>query len=252
MRAALSSLTSLLSALLPALSSFTQLYYTNRLKKLAAQYKGKVAITYSDKTNQKVQVEHLNLQDEEHGFVIDNLAGQLYRYDPDEDAQEEVQTDAQKKAAKGKKKALDLEGWGHFLEDYLAGDATPYARSQRAPRNNAALPVKMATGQNFDELVNQPDKDVMIEFYAPWCGHCNALSPKYEQLGEKLLKEKGVVIAKLDATANDFDRKVWEVKGYPSQLTNSALPMLQLGCVCGRADRHGAGRALSDGYWFMS
>lgn len=129
-------------------------------------------VTYADRTNQKVQLEHLNMQDEEHGFVVDNLAGQLYRYDPEEDEDDApAAADAKKKAAKGKKKGLDVEGWGHFLEDYLAGDATPYTRSQRAPKNNAALPVKIATGQNFDELVNQPDKDVMIEFYGHHSPH---------------------------------------------------------------------------------
>ena len=51
---------------------------------------------------------------------------------------------------------------------------------------------------------------------APWCGHCKSLEPKYEQLGQKLRGEKGVVIAKIDATSNDYDRAKWEVKGYPT------------------------------------
>lgn len=39
----------------------------------------------------------------------------------------------------------------------------------------------------FDEIVNDPEKDVLVEFYAPWCGHCKNLEPKYKELGEKVL-----------------------------------------------------------------
>lgn len=52
-------------------------------------------------------------------------------------------------------------------------------------------------------MVFDVEKDVLIEFYAPWCGHCKALAPKYDELGQKLSGESGVVIAKMDATAND-------------------------------------------------
>ena len=40
--------------------------------------------------------------------------------------------------------------------------------------------------KNFDAIVNDESKDVLIEFYAPWCGHCKSLAPKYEELGEKV------------------------------------------------------------------
>lgn len=40
--------------------------------------------------------------------------------------------------------------------------------------------------QNFDSIVNDNSKDVLIEFYAPWCGHCKNLEPKYKELGEKV------------------------------------------------------------------
>ncbi|CAF4407663.1 unnamed protein product, partial [Rotaria magnacalcarata] len=31
--------------------------------------------------------------------------------------------------------------------------------------------VKVVVAKNFDEIVNDNTKDVLIEFYAPWCGH---------------------------------------------------------------------------------
>lgn len=40
--------------------------------------------------------------------------------------------------------------------------------------------------ENFDSIVNDESKDVLIEFYAPWCGHCKSLEPKYKELGEKV------------------------------------------------------------------
>lgn len=46
--------------------------------------------------------------------------------------------------------------------------------------------LKVAVGKNFKELVTDADKDVLIEFYAPWCGHCKSLAPKYEELATKV------------------------------------------------------------------
>ena len=40
--------------------------------------------------------------------------------------------------------------------------------------------------KNFDAIVNDPTKDVLIEFYAPWCGHCKTLAPKYDELAQKV------------------------------------------------------------------
>ena len=58
-------------------------------------------------------------------------------------------------------------------------------------------------GSNFEEIVLDPSKHVLVEFYAPWCGHCKALEPKYKKLAKQFKNENTVIIAKFDATAND-------------------------------------------------
>jgi len=56
---------------------------------------------------------------------------------------------------------------------------------------------------NFDEVVGDPKNHVMVEFYAPWCGHCKKLKPTYEKVANTFHKEKNIIIARVDATAND-------------------------------------------------
>ncbi|PPD83590.1 hypothetical protein GOBAR_DD19456 [Gossypium barbadense] len=45
--------------------------------------------------------------------------------------------------------------------------------------------VVVLTEANFDKEVGQ-DRGALIEFYAPWCGHCKKLAPEYEKLGARL------------------------------------------------------------------
>ena len=53
-------------------------------------------------------------------------------------------------------------------------------KSEPAPASNNG-PVKVLVADQFDELVISSGKSVLIEFYAPWCGHCQSLAPVYEQ-----------------------------------------------------------------------
>ncbi|XP_012697964.1 protein disulfide-isomerase A3 [Clupea harengus] len=101
-----------------------------------------------------------------------------------------------------------------FLQDYFDGNLKRYLKSEPIPENNDG-PVKVLVAENFDSIVNDDSKDVLIEFYAPWCGHCKSLEPKYIELGEKLANDPNIVIAKMDATANDVPSQ-YEVRGFPT------------------------------------
>lgn len=109
---------------------------------------------------------------------------------------------------------FSMDNLEKFVNDMLDGKLEPHIKSEPLPEDNSGG-VKTVVGKNFDEIVNNNDKDVLIEFYAPWCGHCKSLEPKYTELGEKLIDEPGITIAKMDATANDVN-KPYEVTGFPT------------------------------------
>jgi protein disulfide-isomerase A1 len=105
------------------------------------------------------------------------------------------------------------ESFAVFVQNYLDGKLAPFRKSEPAPASNDG-PVKVVVADTFDALVWDNDKDVFIEFYAPWCQHCKRLEPLWNEIGE-LLKQKSdkIIIAKIDATANDVPA---EVQGFPT------------------------------------
>ncbi|KAI0493447.1 hypothetical protein KFK09_023563 [Dendrobium nobile] len=102
-----------------------------------------------------------------------------------------------------------------FGEDYLEDKLKPFYKSDQIPETNDG-DVKIVVGNNFDEIVLDESKDVLLEIYAPWCGHCQALEPTYNKLAKHLRGIESLVIAKMDGTTNEHPRA--KSDGFPTLL----------------------------------
>ncbi|KAL5581771.1 hypothetical protein UlMin_014213 [Ulmus minor] len=75
-------------------------------------------------------------------------------------------------------------------------------------------PVLQLTPTNFKSKVQNSNGVVLVEFFAPWCGHCQALTPIWEKAATVL---KGVAtVAALDADAHQALVQEYGIRGFPT------------------------------------
>ncbi|XP_050423081.1 protein disulfide-isomerase A3 [Adelges cooleyi] len=168
-------------------------YWRNRVLKVAKSVKG-VTFAINNKDDFQHEINEYGLD-----FVSDNKPIVLAR-----------SLDNKKFIMKDEFSVENLE---KFVKDFQNGDLEPYIKSEPIPEDNST-PVKVAVAKNFDDLVINNGVDTLVEFYAPWCGHCKSLAPVYEQVAEKL-KDEAVSLVKIDATANDVPSS-FDVRGFPT------------------------------------
>jgi len=130
-------------------------------------------------------------------------------------------------------------------EDYNGGreakDIIDYVNTQAGTRgrvNKAPSAVTILTPENFDSIVLDENKDVFVEFFAPWCGHCKRLTPIWEKLAQIYHTEPGVVIGSVDAdNYKDLGSK-YGVSGFPTLIYFSKTNK--------NGDRYNGGRELPE------
>ncbi|KAL4075823.1 thioredoxin-like protein [Scleroderma citrinum] len=173
--------------------------YIDALKPVASKFRGKVNFCWIDATKFGDHAKALNLVDAKWpSFVVQDLERQLkYPYDQSKD--------------------VEPAAVSALVADYLDGKLTPKLKSQPIPETQDEN-VFVLVGEQFDDVVFDDTKDVFVEFYATWCGHCKRLKPTWDSLGDHFagLKDR-VIIAKMEATENDLPPSVsFRIGGFPT------------------------------------
>ena len=69
------------------------------------------------------------------------------------------------------------------------------------------------TKENFDELIMNIGKPVLLDFWAPWCGPCQKVGPIVEQLGEEL---EDIIVGKVNVDEEMELAKQFRVMSIPT------------------------------------
>jgi len=168
------------------------------LKEIATENKGKILVVTinTDEEDHKRILEFFGIVDSElPTFRAIKLGEDMAKFKPESDV-------------------IETANVKSFVGEFLAGNLKQHLMSDEVPEDWDATGVKTLVGKNFHEVAMNPEKDVLVEFYAPWCGHCKSLVPIWDKLGEKYADHPSIVIAKIDSTANELEEI--KVQGFPT------------------------------------
>ena len=163
--------------------------YEQLMKKISDKlnYKLKIIITdikdvLSAKLSEKLTVKENNLPTIR---IIDTTGQYIKKYKMEEDLNE--------------KNILK------FVDNWENKKIKSYVKSEDIPKDNNG-DVFIIVGNTFEKEVINNKKDVMVLFYSPWCYHCKALLPKYEEVA-KTLKDKNtnLLLTKINAIENEIE-----------------------------------------------
>jgi len=191
-------------------------YFANRLRKVAMDFTGRLVFNIADR---------------------EDFSYQLDDYGLDLESKKDVGVgakDGEKHYAMAEK--FNVDNLRAFCEAVVGGTLTPKIKEEpdyndegsgddESPGADADMyegsDVVALTTDSFEGDVG--GKDAMLEFYAPWCGHCKSLKPVYKDLAAEFAGDENVVIAAMDATAHEPPKDAGiDVAGYPTLIFKKA------------------------------
>ncbi|KAD3639982.1 hypothetical protein E3N88_29205 [Mikania micrantha] len=110
---------------------------------------------------------------------------------------------------------VEVDQLAPWLQDYVDGKVKPFIKSEPIPETNDE-PVKVVVANSLKDMVLDSKKNILLEIYAPWCGHCKKLAPILDEVAVSFENDAGVMIAKFDGSNNDIPSETFEVQGYPT------------------------------------
>ncbi|CAH0390704.1 unnamed protein product [Bemisia tabaci] len=167
-------------------------------EKVAPQFKGQVLFV------------SINADDEDHQRILE-----FFGMKPDEvPTMRVIKLEDDMSKYKPAKPDLTEENIRFFVSEFVAGNLKQHLLSQDLPEDWDKNPVKVLVASNFDDVAFDKSKTVLVEFYAPWCGHCKQLAPVYEKLAESFKDKEDIVIAKIDSTLNELEHT--KISSFPT------------------------------------
>ncbi|KAH7650496.1 hypothetical protein FG379_003568 [Cryptosporidium bovis] len=88
-----------------------------------------------------------------------------------------------------------------FIDKVNSGLVNNTYHSQNIPLKQNS-PVYILVGDSFKEIVHDSNKDVLVLFYTPWCGHCKTFEPIYNEIANIVSSKTNILIAKIDMSSN--------------------------------------------------
>lgn len=181
-------------------------YYANRLRRVAQDFVGKLVFNIGDKEDFSYNLEDYDLDLPEKKDIGVGVKDGNKHYKMTE--------------------SFSVDNLRAFVQDVVDGKLTPKIKEEpdyssmggddeEEEDDGSESAVVTVTEDNFQEVVQDSSKDVMIEFYAPWCGHCKQLKPTYKKLASKFEGVDSVTIAAMDASEAEVPSG-FDVQGFPT------------------------------------